>query len=332
MTIEQAKKELVKRYKYLYENAEFILAPYMIQDKDGDIYLDIDDALYNLLEEFLVGEDPMEQSLLYILQEDNKTDSEYLKAVKEGLVLVEKKNKDLKYLKESLNMYNLLHKLCSHIDEQSGDLENKKNKLYVIDQYFRIIRYQNDGKVYTSGRELTLHDCPSGISIPLNKFVPSRPISDIGTLSNKFITAIVNAPYYKENWSIFTEEEKQEIYLQYHDELPYYLYTTCVLEEEYIPTMIESRLQRPDGTKPCHETFRIDESQIFINPNDKLYRYYQMCPHCGYIVNIPKEILSDGIKERIEARSVQDKNLFRKNMLKSELFALENKGPKRTLK
>ena len=55
--------------------------------------------------------------------------------------------------------------------------------------------------------------------------------------------------------------------------------------------MIESKLQRPDNTQPCHEMFRVDEKEIFINPNDKLYRYYQMCPHCGYIVNIPEEIL-----------------------------------------
>ena len=35
----------------------------------------------------------------------------------------------------------------------------------------------------------------------------------------------------------------------------------------------------------------IKENEIFVNPNDKLYRYYQLCPHCGFIVNIPKEIL-----------------------------------------
>ena len=33
MTIEQAKQELVRRYKYLYENAYFILAPYMYEQR-----------------------------------------------------------------------------------------------------------------------------------------------------------------------------------------------------------------------------------------------------------------------------------------------------------
>ena len=99
--------------------------------------------------------------------------------------------------------------------------------------------------------------------------------------------------------------------------------------------MIDSRLQRPDNTKPCHEEFRIDADQIFINPNDTLYRYYQMCPHCGYIVNIPKEILSTRVKQRIEERCSKNPNLFRINYLKSELKALElqaQEGPTKTLK
>lgn len=335
MTLEETKKELVKRYKYLYENSEFILAPYMTQDTNGDIYLQLDDTFYEILEEFLVGEDPMEQSLLYILQEDYKNDKEHLKEVKEGLELLERKNVDLKYLKESLDMYRLLHKVCDHIDEQSSDLENKKNKLYVIDQYFRILRYKNDGKIYTSGRNLTLHDCPSGISIPLNKFIPSRPVNDTGVPKNNFITTIENAPYYEYNWCIFTEEEKQDIYLCYHDEIPYGLQKRCELEDEYIKTMVDSRLERPEHTEPCNEEFSIDENEIFINPSDKLYRYYQLCPHCGYIVNIPKEILSNSTKQRIEERCAKDLNLFRKKVLYSELFALDRKtqeGQSRILK
>ena len=79
----------------------------------------------------------------------------------------------------------------------------------------------------------------------------------------------------------------------------------------------------------------VDENEIFINPDDRLYRYYQVCPHCGYIVNIPKEILSDGIKKRIEDRCSKDDKLFRKMYLYSELFSLDNKsvyGQKKLLK
>jgi hypothetical protein len=142
----------------------------------------------------------------------------------------------------------------------------------------------------------------------------------------------VNLPKYEYNKSIFTEEEKQEVYIQAHEELPYYLEITCDLEEEYIKTMIESRLYRPENTSPCYESFKIDKEQIFINPDDKLYRYYQLCPHCGYIVNIPKEIIPEHIKKEIEERCSKDQYLFRKQYLISELKSLDNKSIQRTLK
>ena len=99
--------------------------------------------------------------------------------------------------------------------------------------------------------------------------------------------------------------------------------------------MIDSRLVRPDDTHACFEDFNVNECEIFVNPEDKLYRYYQVCPHCGYIVNIPKEILSDGIKQRIETRCMKDPKLFRKMYLYSELFSLDKnstEGQRRVLK
>ena len=36
MTLEQAKQELVRRYRYLYENAYFILAPYMYEQSEEE--------------------------------------------------------------------------------------------------------------------------------------------------------------------------------------------------------------------------------------------------------------------------------------------------------
>ena len=235
---------------------------------------------------------------------------------------------------KKLDLYEILSKVCDYIDEQSGDLKNKKSKLYVLDQYYRILRYENNGKIYTSGRKLNLHDC-SSISIPLHDNVPSRDKKDIGVTRNSFISFIETAPYYEDNWSIFTEKEKQEIYLQYHDELPCDLEITCDIEEEYIKTMMETRLYRPEKTKPCGENFIIKEEEIFVDSNDKLYRYYQLCPHCGFIVNIPKEIMSEGIKQRIGERCNKDENLFRKMYLYSELMALDNltkEGQRRMLK
>ena len=41
---------------------------------------------------------------------------------------------------ENLDLNNIFHKLGRYIDEQSGDLENKQNKLLVLDEYFRLLR------------------------------------------------------------------------------------------------------------------------------------------------------------------------------------------------
>ena len=43
-----------------------------------------------------------------------------------------------------------------------------------------------------------------------------------------------------------------------------------------------------------------------------------------YIVNIPSDILSEGIKQRIEEKCLKDDKLFRKMFLYSELLSLDN--------
>lgn len=346
MTLEQAKEKLVNRYRYLYENAYFILAPYMHKQTDKEyqemierdtkkygrslimepmIYLNINtlDSVNSIFEEFLLDNKNIEDTELYKFVESKRDDKEYLEQVKQGLELLEIKNiGKTGILKENLDIWKILNATWDYVSEQSGDLKNKENKLSVLDEYYRIARYQNDGKIYTSGRNLNLHDV-SSVAVPLYKRETFREKKDIGILKNAFITTIFKATHYEDNWSIFTENEKQQIYLDYHDELPCDLEIVCALEEEYIKTMIETRLYRPENTESCGENFIIKEDEIFVNPNDKLYRYYQLCPHCGFIVNIPKEILSDGIKQRIEERCSKDDKLFRKMFLYSELFSLD---------
>jgi len=239
------------------------------------------------------------------------------------LELIERKNigRDILF-KESLDIWKILNSTYDYIQEQSGNLNNKKRKLKILDEYYRIARYKNDGKIYTSGRNLDLHDC-SSVFVSTHKRKPFRTEKDIGVTRNPFIIAITKAPYYEDSFSIFTESEKQQVYLEYHDELPCDLEITCEYEESYIKSYIETRLHRPNNTKSCGENFVVKEEEIFINPNDEVYRYYQLCPNCGYIVNIPKEILSEGIKKRIEDRCSKDDKLFRKMVLYSELFSLD---------
>ena len=360
MTLDIAKQEMVKRYKYLYEFSYLILAPYMHEETEEEckkrveenikkynhplvdrplIYLNINrlNDINKLFEEFLLSDKPIEETKLYQMTELNKNNKEYLDKVKKCLSLLEKENQERDYeiLKKQIDIWEILRLTSDYIEEQSGDLKNKERKLYILDQYYRILRYKNDGRIYTSGRKLNIHDCNSLI-LPLEERKPLRDKSDIGVSKNSFITTIASAPRHEDNLSIFTENEKQQIYLEYHDELPHDLEIFCELEEENG----EIALKRPNNTEPCDKYFNIKEEEIFCQPmsyNPIMYydRYYQLCPHCGYIVRIPNEILSYGIKKRIQERNKQDRNLFRKMYLYSELFSLDNtstKGQKRLLK
>ena len=357
MTIDQAKEQLIKRYKYLYENALFILSPFMYEQTIEElkaynkkakkqygkyheerteplIYLNIPNNILPVFEEFLLSDCEMEASQLYLMTEENRNNKTYLEKVKRGCQLVEKNNENKPYLKTALDIWNILRKTYDYIKEQSGDLKNKDNKLHIIDEYYRILRYQNDGQIRTSGRTLNLHDFGS-VSIPMHQSAPSRDKKDIGIKKNSFISTLTRIPKYEDNGSIFLESVKQKIYLEYHDELPWNLEITCDTLEKYEDDLQDSRLIRPKSTSNCGKSFYINEAEIFVDFNDKRYRYYQLCPHCGYIVNIPKEILTDGIKIRIEARCKKDINLFRKMTLYSELKQLDDipiEGQRKILK
>lgn len=357
MKKEQIKQELINRYKYIYENAVYILAPYMYQQTKeereelnkkyrkenkkhpfitNDLLINLNELPSELLldlESFLLSDVPFNQSKLFVELEEKKKNTDFLNKVKNGLNLLEQHNLKKSYYQIKLDFWKLLVNVRDFINEQSNDLKNKDKKLTALDEYFRINRYNNDGIIWTSGFSINFKDINNnyssfyGIS-PKNKPKPSRDKKDIGLKKGDFINFIADkSNHYDYNFSILTEQEKRDIYLTYHDELPYNLEKVCEIEEEYDSTD-ETRLKRPDHTNPCGETFYVNENEIFVNPTDSLYRYYQLCPLCGFIVNIPKEILSDGIKKRIEERCMKDPNLFRKMYLYSELFSLDKSSSK----
>ena len=340
------KEELIKRYCYIYENAEHILAPYMeeytsnekrrfkqLLDEKKVIGLkQLPQQLLLDLESFLLSDTPYVDSVFYLSLENKKLSVEYLEQEKNGLALV-KKNNDATFspfLQIKLDIWVLLTKLRRFIDCQLSDPYNRVDKLHALDEYFKIARYKNDGRVWVSGYDIAFMDFKNdrgGFYVSHLEPYYSREKNDIGLEESKFVDYLINPiNLNKDNDSILTEREKQEIYLRYHDELPWNMEKTCEYEEEYIPLMIELRMQRPEHTSPCGEKFYVKEDEIFVNPDDSLYRYYQLCPHCGYIVNIRKEILPDAVKQRIEDRCVKDPNLFRKMYLYSELFSLENQS------
>lgn len=310
MTLEDAKQEIIKRYNYLYENSFLMLSTFVKSDIDNRLTINVTDEFNSLLEEFLLIDKKMENTTLYKLTEDKKNDKEYLEKIKKVAMLLDEHNKGI---------WKILDVAGNYIENQSSDLNNKERKLKVLDEYYRIARYKNDGRILTSGRNLNLHDCNS-LLIPRKK-VPIRDKKDVGIKENPFILAVSNAPRYEDNNSIFTEKEKQKVYLEYNDELPCDLEIPCSYLEENLSD--SETIERPSNTFPCGENFTVKEEEIFVNPSSRHNRYYEVCPNCGFIVNVPSEMLSEKIRKRIEHRYIGDDKLFRKMMLYSELLGLD---------
>ena len=111
-----------------------------------------------------------------------------------------------------------------------------------------------------------------------------------------------------------------------------------VVECKYEPQLSygwDSRLKRPSGTNPCGKEFEISADEVFFDSDISVMRFlnergmgsfrtfYQVCPNWGFIVLIDKDLLTKEEKESIEKRCLEDRDLFRKLCLFSELSPLD---------
>jgi len=328
------KKEFIDRYMYLYMNSEFILAPFLYEETkeemhkrsqkyqelnlafDGSkplIYLKVDDKTLSLLEEFLLSDKEMIDSDLYKKIEYLKKSNKYYADVEYGLSLLEKKNQGcLSFLKTELDLWKLLSEVRGYILNQSGDQKNKNLKLEVLDEYFRVNRYSNDGKVWTSGFDLTFHDISHFDNFSMvgsdREVIPHRKESDIGVLNNNFINFFANTSIFKKrrNSFHFSEKEKQEIYLSLCDELPWDLKGFCIGEKKDPSTSLEMGYPVLNNVSSCGSEFIIKEEDIFIDENStkevETEDFYQLCPECGYLVRVTDYIENVNVKKRIISR------------------------------
>jgi len=259
MSNDEMKKQLIKRYEYLYENTIYLLAPFIVKEDDKIYLKNINIELLEIIEEFLLSDLKLEDIYFYQELEKKKNDKYYLMRVNNGLNLVEDKN--------IFTIWIILKQVRDFIESQIEDFENKNLKLIAIDEYFKIARYTNDGNVYLIGYH------GNG---QINN-VLKRTKKENGVKNNNFINYLVNNDNKRiENNCIISEDEKQQIYLKYHDELPWDLMTHCF--------------------ENCQKIFYLDEKGIFFDNGSFGY----VCPHCGFFVIIDEEILSRGIKERIK--------------------------------
>lgn len=322
-------EEMKKRYLFLAENSLFLLAPLVREEKDGNRYLVNDLYLTVLIEKMMFGDDSLEDTELYHKLMEYKEDSKYLDIVKTNSTIMNKRPLSNDITNVDIAMFNILKRVRGYIEGQEKCF-NKTRKLTILDEYFRIVRYSNDGKVWASGYEL----CDSDIKRNLNgeaidplgdRKVEITPANNRGVGHTKFISGF-NVKRYKgaKGYVCYNLDEnaRQEIYLKLHDELPWNLELECKMEEPELDSMIDARLIRPDNTSPCGVSFRISEGDIFVSRRG----FYHLCSECGFIVKVPPTLMSEGIKSRINERCSKDENLFRKMELISELQALDDRS------
>lgn len=344
MKLIEAKKELIYRYLYLFNNIDYILLPYYEK-----YYFKLPRNIILMLEEMLLGEKKLEETEAFKYYENLKSDENFLKKIQKIKKNLEKNNKDLpEIIQTKPNLEEVLSIIYSRIRNQiSRGLADPKN--YIIDEYFRIYRYSNDGKVWTSGKNLKSSDfknCNGGVffayvgptekveidtamgKISYNKpkeFVPSD--IETGTEYNDFIDAIYNQMYKNKlkngYYFLFTEKEKQEIYIRTHNELPFDFTLVC--------NQSDIDYDRPNGSEACGSKFiaKIDEIFYYLNPSTLEDSFYHLCPNCGYIVEIDKEKLSKSLQKKIKDKYFFDNDFFKAQLLKSELKILECKSLRR---
>lgn len=83
----------------------------------------------------------------------------------------------------------------------------------------------------------------------------------------------------------------------------------------------------------CNRVFSLEETNVFYAEalgyfDDIIGQYYTICPHCGYLVLLDKNILSDNLKEKAIIAYSEDPYQYHKNSLKSQLIHLESMTPR----
>lgn len=141
-------KSLTKA-QFLQKYAFFILAPYMekevINDKrlnyDNLIYLNIsnNDEINKFLEEFLLSEEPIEQTKIYQIIKKKQNDKDYLNNVKKGLLLLNLYNTTFPYSKICFDLKLILTILINYISQQAITNEAKKAKMTKLNEYYNFI-------------------------------------------------------------------------------------------------------------------------------------------------------------------------------------------------
>ena len=160
----------------------------------------------------------MEESKIYQYLKSREYNSDYLNKYNRGLELLERKNKRYEYEKLKLNLdcFSLLKIVYYFIRRQTGDIQNRNKKLLVIDEYARINRYKNDGKIWTSGVCTSINDIFNysnyncSVIIFNNNEITKRDKNDVGLKQSLFVKYISDFDYHYE-YKEYQRHRKQSL-------------------------------------------------------------------------------------------------------------------------
>lgn len=312
------KKELIWRYKYIYSNIEYLVGSFLVcntlrEENDYVINKRIPYELLMLGQKFLLSDDVAEFSELVKYVERRKNDLEFVKSL--GI------NEKKQVSKERL-IWEFLNSICNLITLQEENKILRRKKLIAMNEYYKILNYQNKTGIQRHGSKLINNYLKS----EKNKWYLylGRMHEEADLKASKFIKMVNDKKNYDEtSLGILSDKEKQDIYLEFHDELAWDTLIKCEVDKNNVDNPRKKHLLRQDINLPCEEEFYLIESKIFINPKDKNYKYYQVCPNCGYVVNIPEDMLIENVRTRIQERCLNDKYEFSRQLLSAELRSMD---------
>lgn len=314
----EIKKELIWRYRFIYENIEYIVGPFLLYGNNYENEFIINKKIpYELLklgQDFLLGDEKAEFSKFVMYVERRKRNPEFVKSIPADID------------KERL-MWEFLNSIGNLIINQDGNKILREKKLQAMNEYYKILNYQNK----MEGQKLGSKLIANYLNSKRNKWkIPFGKDKDEANFkTTKFVKALNDKSNYDEtSLGILSDKEKQEIYLLFHDELPWDLLVKCEVDKNSIYKPREKRLINRNCQSPCGEEFYLIEENIFINPNDEFYDYYQICPNCGYIITVPHSLLPNTIRTRIEERCLNAKYSFSSQILKAELKSMDYRDDK----
>ena len=300
------KEEFKKRFCFIYENSKELI------EFGCPINKHLGFNFMKWLEHLLLGNVPLEETYLYKkFNEEKKKEEEQLEyttmRVRHTIW-----NRARVIGDRSKETWELLSHLVYYISSRKNvNSYNNRKELEALDEYFRVLRYSNDGIEWTSGYELNGADLMHSLFLFQAEREEIVDYFDTPEFEgNEFISCFASGPTDKGSVRL-TEKEKQELYLKYHDELPWDFIVSCSKNE---------KISLPSVCTPCNNSVLVQENDIFVDDNDN---FYCMCNRCGYIIAIQKEGIKSTVQKRIIDRCDPKKDLFRKMVIYSELQALD---------